>query len=50
MGAVDHCGSKGEEKKTQRNEKNGNGSLLCGCLGGDVGVLEEEKMLEEKKE
>ena len=39
-----------EEKKNRRDEKNRDGSLLCGCLRGDVGVLEEEKMLEEKKE
>ena len=43
-------GVREKKKKNRRDEKNGDGSLLCGCLRGDVGVLEEEKMLEEKKE
>ena len=49
---ADLCGSLGEQKKEKRKmeeRKMRDGRLLCGCLGGDVGMLEEEKKSEKKK-
>ena len=42
-------GEQNKEKRKMEERKMGDGRLLCGCLGGDVGMLEEEKISEKKR-
>ena len=49
MGAVDHCGSKGEEKKTRRNEKKWKWLIAMWVFGGRCGRVGRRENVGRKK-